>query len=502
MALILCNQLSASVTVNFSEYCPLHVGDRWTLEDEFGRIYNHEVTGTEIINGELTYTYTNWEGNPEYANLAYDSSSLTIVGLNGIVLDPPRVYNGQDIENSSVHIIYEMERTVTTQAGVFQNVVKETFYALNDGVESLTRVQYFAKDVGLIKDEEWSEGQGALEYTAELVSYQIGEVRDWLFMWGINWDLACQDTVIALYLYDMNSGEFRIIKNDCNDLDSFGGLNLDGSKAVFAETMEGTDQGSIKVYDIASDRIITVSTFESVDGDFAAYYDTNDKILFLGGDGEIKRMDGDGQNVITLLKPEIPFRFQVFWLSPDRKTIAAVESYEGSGDYETNHYERLIVINLDNTNRQVLMESFLGEWNFLTWKSDSSGFFYYYHTFNGEPEPNHAAYPQYLVVDLSKNPIVQNNLSNSDLGSKEENLCFYTPSGYLLGVVTEELYDPQSGALIRTCLDGVTSIHSGIMGIDSSGEIYFADFNGGHFYQFDDMDCSGIINWELLYSFD
>ncbi len=168
------NSVNASVTINFSEYCPLHVGDTWLLVDEFGNTYSHEVVGTETLNGIRTYQYTNWDGNSGYANLGYDSGALIVFGLDDITLDPVRIYNGQDINNQFVHIVFDIEPTVETPVGIFQNVLKETIYEKVNGQETITRVQYFVKNIGLVKDENWcADCGGTYSNTALLSSYDV-----------------------------------------------------------------------------------------------------------------------------------------------------------------------------------------------------------------------------------------------------------------------------------------------------------------------------------------
>ena len=188
------NQLDASVSVNFAEYCPLHVGNSWTLVDEFGTTYSHRVVGTEFIDGKETYQYTNWEGNPDYANLTYENGALVIAGLDGTALDPPRIYDGQDIANPFVHIVFEIVPSVNTPAGIFYEVIKETIYSKIDGQEFITRVQYFAKGVGLIKDEDWCADCGETHlYTALLETSILN--TNWMFCIRSEEKSFCDDSV-------------------------------------------------------------------------------------------------------------------------------------------------------------------------------------------------------------------------------------------------------------------------------------------------------------------
>lgn len=186
------NQLYASVNVNFIDYLPLHVGNSWTLVDEFSTTFNYQVVGTECINGKGTYQYTNWEGNPNYANLTHENGALVIAGLDGTALSPPRIYDGQDIDNPFVHIVYEIVSSVQTPAGVFNDVIKETIYSKREGQEFITRVQYFANGVGLVKDENWcADCGGTYKSTALLTSYEVA---------GLPWT----DTKKCIFLSPIN----------------------------------------------------------------------------------------------------------------------------------------------------------------------------------------------------------------------------------------------------------------------------------------------------------
>lgn len=171
VVLMFGNHLHASVDVDFIDYLPLHVGNSWTLVDEFSTTHNYQVIGTECIAGKNTYQYTNWEGNPNYANLTHDNGMLVIAGLDGTALDPPRIYDGKDIDNSFVHIVYEIVPSVETPADTFFDVIKETIYSKIEGQEVITRVQYFANGVGLVKDENWcADCGGTYTFTALLTS--------------------------------------------------------------------------------------------------------------------------------------------------------------------------------------------------------------------------------------------------------------------------------------------------------------------------------------------
>lgn len=481
-----CNPLLGSVSVDFSEYCPLQTGKRWILQDERGNQYEYYVAGTEALGGEVTFQYTNWEGNPGYYNLTYECGALKILGINGQILDPPRIYNGQDIDNASVHIVYDIEPVVDTPAGSFNDVIKQIFYSKAYGQERKTRVRYYALDVGLVRDEEWSaEAGGTYVYTASLVSYE--KRRNWVSMFGLNTD--CQDAVASLYLHDLSSGDFRVVKEDCNEADAFGSLNVDGTRMVYGVTSNQENTGWIRIYDVQTRSHRTARMISDCDWDLCAYFDANDLIVFNDRDGRIKTIQEDGQDVGTVVTSEEPYRFSVFWISPDRKRIAAIENQHDS-DYETSNFERLVVFNADGSDRRVLLGPHLGEWNFVSWKPDSSGLIFYYHTFNGQPWPLHVSYARYMTFDLTQDPPGSTDLSNSDLGSEEENVCYYTRTGNLLSITRGQLYDPYTGALLADCAENTASLFTGgIVGSDIAGGIYFADPNGENLREFRECEC-------------
>jgi hypothetical protein len=306
-------------------------------------------------------------------------------------------------------------------------------------------------------------------------------------MFGLN---AQCPGVVNLYLRDLHSGDFRILREDCNDADALGSLNTTGTKVVYAVSSDRDNATRITVYDIATQTDTIVKTLYHDDSDSSAYFDCNDMIVFDDSDGRIMRMDGEGQNVSVVATPETPFQFQMFWMSPDRTKIVAVEN-ERSGSYVTTNYQRLVLLDSDGSDRRVLLERHLGEWNFVSWRPDSTGLIFYYHTFNGQPWPLNVEYPEYMTFDLSQDPVVRTDLSGSDLGSVEENVCFYTRTGDLLSITTGQLYDPCTGSLLVDCSHSTRSVLAGdsIVGTDLTGGIYFADADGENFREFDECDC-------------
>lgn len=276
---------------------------------------------------------------------------------------------------------------------------------------------------------------------------------------------------INIYLYDTAQKIMNTVKNNTNDSWE-PSINIDQTMMVYTEGKEigeSDEPYTINIYDIASK---TSTTLNTANTKYAAYFDKDGKILFLNigiNDNRIiKRMDSDGQNITTVATPQSPYTsFSVFWLSPDRQYIVAVE--ERIGDYE-----RLVLMNSDGTGRRVVKGEYLGYWNMLSWKPDSSGFFYYHHV---------GAYPggtpKYALINLDGSTI---DLSTSDLG-KEENMCLFIKSGNLLSLSYRELYNGYTGKLIASRPD-VPLITEMLFGFDNTGEIYFAKRDGTDFRSF------------------
>jgi hypothetical protein len=136
-------------------------------------------------------------------------------------------------------------------------------------------------------------------------------------------------------------------------------------------------------------------------------------------------------------------------------------------------------------NRIYTAQEYLGEWNMLTWKPDSKGFLYYYHTFNVVGGVYQSMTPKYAAFDnVSINPPTINDLSNSYMGQKDENLSFYTKSGNLLSLEYRELYNGQTGALIADRSFDVPLFTNTMFGIDGNGDIYFANQDKSNFRRF------------------
>lgn len=303
---------------------------------------------------------------------------------------------------------------------------------------------------------------------------------------------------LNIYLYDCASESMNTVKQ--NTYDSHGAsLNADHTMIVYTEGW-CSNPYTIKVYDIASRSSTAIATDVA---ELAAYFDKSGKILFIhSGTGVLKKMDTDGTNITAVANPEPPYSFAMFWMSPDRERIVATEGRQEGPDYKTGRYERLALIDLDTTERTVIMGEYLGEWNLLSWRPDSSGFLYYHHQFNGLAGEAFESLPKYLTFDLTIEPPIVTDLSRSDLG-KEENLCLYTRSGNLLSLAHRELCNGQTGTLIAdrsSDVPPITEITETMVGADNNGDIYFADLNDSNLRKF--MEIRGDFHTDGKLDFD
>jgi hypothetical protein len=146
----------ASVSVNFCEYLPLSVGNKWTYVGDSSKLYYTEIIGTEIINGEFTFQETQ-KDEDDYNNVICEADKIKEVGRNGVALNPPGYLDGIDITTTEGQRLYSIEPQVVTPAGTFTNVIKSSSSMINEtsGQLALTRVKYWAKGVGVIKDVDY-----------------------------------------------------------------------------------------------------------------------------------------------------------------------------------------------------------------------------------------------------------------------------------------------------------------------------------------------------------
>jgi len=244
------------------------------------------------------------------------------------------------------------------------------------------------------------------------------------------------------------------------------------------------------LYNIASKTTNCLAT-PTVEQDSVAFNGKGEILFIDKSDDVLKRMNPDGTNITTIATHVSPYRFNVFWLSPDRQKIIAVEETHPPDyyNYYTTNYARLVLMNADGSGRTVIKEAVLGEWNMLSWKADSSKVFYYYQTFNVSNGVYQGKTPHYVMIDIPGGTAT--DLTASALGGKGENVCSFTKSGNLLSWMYHELYNGQTGALIAVRADA-PSMTEARVGFDMGGETYFANLDGTNFRRFVESSTSGV----------
>jgi hypothetical protein len=288
---------------------------------------------------------------------------------------------------------------------------------------------------------------------------------------------------INLYLNDLDNGVLHTLKENCDKTWQFANLNLEKTKAVFIEwpRTDPVTDAFVRVYDIKSK---SMRTLLNTHRQGVAYFDSQGKIVYNADDGYLWRMDDNGENKDILAIPESPYYFSFFSVSPDRsKIVAAEDKWVGGTNYWKDHYFRHVIMDADGTDRMILTEPCLGDWNMISWKPDSDGFLVYYREFSGPDEPVHKEFPKYVAFDFSAGSIQVNDLSNSDLG-KEENILLYTQCGTLLSLNYQELYNAKTGSFLSDASSLFPSASSLLGSLDET-DICFADLDGSNFKRFE-----------------
>jgi parallel beta-helix repeat protein len=250
---------------------------------------------------------------------------------------------------------------------------------------------------------------------------------------------------------------------------------------VFAE------DAAIKVFNIASKTTTTLpitGNSKNNGGGPGPFFNSEGKIVFVDNTGTLKKADPNGSNVVTVASPTSFSRFSYYVVSPDRTQLAVIENRWPSSctNYTTCNYETLVLMNTDGTGRRVLKSEYLGEWNLLSWRHDSRAVFYYHHHFSGGVEGP----ARYTLLDFSIETIVSTDFSGASW-DREENACFFTKKGNLLGMVYRELYDGKTGSLIADVSATVPNMMtSGMVGFGRDGEIYFANGDKSNFRKFNE----------------
>lgn len=332
-------------------------------------------------------------------------------------------------------------------------------------------MQTIAQDCGLAGDVN-GDGKLGLDEAIYILQVMAGvksEFPDDLILFLSANNEGCEDPfALHTFIYDISTKTMDTIKNNCSLTAFYPVLSPDGELYVYAEGPGDMKTSSVKLYNIVSRTTYTIEVNAvQKDGDGAAAFNSEGKILFINhNDGLFKKMDVDGTNISSIATPDPTYSFTMFWVSPDRQKVAILE--------RKSSVARLLMMNPDGTDRETIKGDWVGDFNHLSWKTDSSGFLFYYHL-DTEPENT----DQYLLVDISVSPVTVTDLSNSDLG-KPDNPSFATKYGNFIGIISRELYNGQTGEIISDRQCDVPSIMEKMWGIGNSGEIYFADQDGSN----------------------
>ncbi len=290
---------------------------------------------------------------------------------------------------------------------------------------------------------------------------------------------------LNISLYNPLDNLITTVKDDSNS-SWWPSLNREQTFMVYPDGLDHNPY-PIMVYDIAQKTSSMINNETSLDYRSAYFDDTGvGNVLFVDPvDGAIKKMNSGGMNVTTVAVPIAPYTFDVFWLSPDRQLIVAVEQRQQGQDYYTGHYERIVLIDPNSGFRLAETNEYLGEWNNASWRPDSTGFLYYHHIFNVVGGVYQGKTPRYEIYNWSGSSLLSSDISASPLGSMDENICVFTVNNHLLSLSLQKLYD-LSGQLIADRSSDVPQLMSAMFGFDGNGNIYFADLDGSNFRIFRD----------------
>ncbi|MFC1504442.1 hypothetical protein ACFL6D_03410 [Spirochaetota bacterium] len=283
----------------------------------------------------------------------------------------------------------------------------------------------------------------------------------------------------TLFLYDNNYQEMHIIREDVTNFSRpresmiYSGFTKD--YFIYAS---GADLNSqrINVYNI------TYRTNEILEGVYtyrSVYFNNNGKILFVDtSDHRFKRMDVDGNNIIAIADPEAPYKFGNFWVSFDYKKVILSE-WQEIADYQTGHYERLVLLNSDGSSREVLKNQYLGEAVDVAWDQYTSMFIFLYYTFS-DSGAIFKKTPYYTLYEFKLFSIDETDLTYTDLGGSPANYMIYTENENVYSITRNILYDGKTGWYLedRSELDKLYAIGYWT-GLDDLGNYYMAGSDGG-----------------------
>ena len=204
----------ASVSVNFCEYLPLSVGNKWTYVGDSSKLYYTEIIGTEIINDEFTFQETQ-KDKDIYNNRICEDLKIKEVGQNGVAWDPPRYWDGIDVITAEHKHFYSIEPQVVTPAGTFTNVIKISYYDINEtsGQFALSRVEYLSKGVGMVKDVNYNAqnpvNPGSYTNTYLLRSFDVKPTPDINLSDYRNWSTVGSRWTYS-YIYPLGLNDFTV----------------------------------------------------------------------------------------------------------------------------------------------------------------------------------------------------------------------------------------------------------------------------------------------------
>ena len=259
---------------------------------------------------------------------------------------------------------------------------------------------------------------------------------------------------------------------------TLGDINSAQTRMVY----QNRDNNTLNIYNISLNTTLSIAGVVSSDTQNSVFFNNESKILFVGTDGTLKKMNDDGSNIEVVASPEAPYsNFHAFVPSPDRSKLAVIEEYISGGCTIDCQHQRLVSMNADGTDR-IVLESYVGGWNNISWRYDNQALFYYHRHFLNNVET-----VRYTLFDLSGGLVTTTDFSGGHW-DVAQNACIFTKKGNLLSMIYRELFDGRTGSLIADLSATMPNLQTGgIMGgyLSTNGHIYFADDAiGTNFRQF------------------
>jgi hypothetical protein len=155
-----------------TDYYPLAIGNSWTyvIIDQYGQTwmtYTNTIDDTMTINGDFGYLF----GNISFYYVKGDtifSLSLNTMERMIFLLGPLVIGQSWSAESWNYELI-EFGPITLTEGTEYENCIK--LKSTGPHYPGVERYEWWAKDVGFVKMEEYKSGQ--LQATRELVSYTL-----------------------------------------------------------------------------------------------------------------------------------------------------------------------------------------------------------------------------------------------------------------------------------------------------------------------------------------